>query len=407
MNLPQHTKESYQAMSHFNCISKLLDLQGLLVDSENIYETDDAIILPVYTEKSTQTCPYCGSHTSKVHDYRFQLVKDIPFRRKVLYLKLKKRRYVCPHCGKRFFEHYDFLPRYYHSTSRLYANILLDLKSKSSFKDIASNNFVSTNTVSRTLKLVGFSNMPPLPVALGIDEFKGNCDKQKYHVQLTNLADKKTLDILICRKKEYLRSYFSRYSREERLKVKYLVIDMWDDYKRLSYLFPNAKVIVDKFHYVRQIFWGMDGVRKHVQKDLPKDKRKMFKKLRYLMYKDYVKLNEEEKQTLHNMLEHNVDLENAWLLKEAFQDMLKSKEKQATLADLWKWIETAKELKLPEFENCIKALTNWRHYIVESFSVPYTNAFTEGKHNLIKVLKRNAFGFRNFENFRKRILLSA
>ncbi len=151
----------------------------------------------------------------------------------------------------------------------------------------------------------------------------------------------------------------------------------------------------------------MDGVRKRVQKYLPKDKRITFKKLRYLMYKDYAKLNEEEKRTLHGMLEHSMDLENAWLLKEAFQDMLKSKEKRATLADLWKWIESAKEQKLPEFENCIKALTNWRYYIVESFSVPYTNAFTEGKHNLIKVLKRNAFGFRNFENFRKRILLLA
>ena len=156
---------------------------------------------------------------------------------------------------------------------------------------------------------------------------------------------------------------------------------------------------------VRQVFWAMDGVRKRVQKTPPKDKCKMFKKLRYLMYKDYAKLNEEEKRTLHSMLEYSTDLENAWLLKEDFKDMLKSKERRATLEDLWKWIESAKEQKLPEFENCIKALTNWRHYIVESFSVPYTNAFTEGKHNLIKTLKRNAFGFRNFENFRKRILL--
>lgn len=293
-------------MSYSNCISKLLDLQGVLVDFDNIIENEFGITIPISTEKKEQVCPCCGKITSYVHDYRVQLVKDLSFRRKPIILKLKKRRYVCLHCGKRFYEHYDFLPKYYHFSNRLYANILLDLKSKSSFKDIAANNFVSTNTVSRALKLVGFTDKPPLPAVLGIDEFKGNCDGQKYHVQLTDIANHNTLDILFCRKKLFLHSYFDRYPRLERLNVKYLVIDMWDDYKSLSVLFPNAKIVVDKYHYVRHVFWALDAVRKRIQKHFAKNKRIHFKRLRFLLFKPYKDLNAEDRLALHSMLEQSI-----------------------------------------------------------------------------------------------------
>ena len=50
---------------------------------------------------------------------------------------------------------------------------------------------------------------------------------------------------------------------------------------------------------------------------------------------------------------------------------------------------------------------NWSEYILNSFDVPYTNGFTEGCNNKIKVLKRVCFGVRNFETFRNRILYCA
>ena len=52
-------------------------------------------------------------------------------------------------------------------------------------------------------------------------------------------------------------------------------------------------------------------------------------------------------------------------------------------------------------------LKNWKPYILNAFDCPYSNGFTEGCNNGIKTLKRIAFGFRNFQNFRARILLAA
>ena len=62
--------------------------------------------------------------------------------------------------------------------------------------------------------------------------------------------------------------------------------------------------------------------------------------------------------------------------------------------------------QLPEFKACLTMLGNWSKYILNAFDCPYTNGFTEGTNNAIKVIKRNAFGYRNFENFRNRIFLS-
>ena len=92
------------------------------------------------------------------------------------------------------------------------------------------------------------------------------------------------------------------------------------------------------------------------------------------------------------MLNQNERLNTAWELKELFYDMLHS-EKTNGIDDLMSWSEDAENSNISEFKNCIKTLKRWRYYISESFQVTYTNGYTEGKHNLIKTLKRNAFGF--------------
>jgi transposase len=61
---------------------------------------------------------------------------------------------------------------------------------------------------------------------------------------------------------------------------------------------------------------------------------------------------------------------------------------------------------LKEFDACLTMLGNWSKYILNAFDCKYSNGYTEGTNNAIKVIKRNAFGYRNFENFRNRIFLS-
>lgn len=68
------------------------------------------------------------------------------------------------------------------------------------------------------------------------------------------------------------------------------------------------------------------------------------------------------------------------------------------------WNMMAIGYDLPEFQACTKTFINWKDEILNSFEYPFSNGYTEGVNNKIKVIKRNAFGIRNFNRFRNRIL---
>ena len=68
------------------------------------------------------------------------------------------------------------------------------------------------------------------------------------------------------------------------------------------------------------------------------------------------------------------------------------------------WIKSAENCGIPHMEKCANTMQNWHLGIINSFSSSLTNGFTEGCNNKIKVLKRNAYGYKNFNRFRNRIL---
>jgi transposase len=378
----------------------LLGIQGIDVDS--FQETETTLEITIGTRPKQPPCPCCKTKHCTAHDYRLQRVKDLSFRGKIIILILKKRRYRCKACGKRFFETYSFLPRYHHMTQRVYTHILRALRSNRSMKSVAEEYAVSTNTVARVFDIVSYS-LHRLPTVLAIDEFKGNSGGQKYHAILTDPSKQKLLDIIQSREQHTLFEYFGGFKQREH--IKFFVMDMWEPYKNLAkHFFPNATIVIDKYHYVRQVYWALDRVRKRVQKRLTDEGRLTFKRSRRLFYMDSERLSDEQRQRLDLMLSKDDDLFTAWQLKELFKKFNRCTDYRQAEKRLREWILTAQEAKLPEFKDCITAFLNWFRYILNSKLTPLTNAFTEGKNNKIKVLKRNAYGYRNFHRFRNRIL---
>ena len=104
------------------------------------------------------------------------------------------------------------------------------------------------------------------------------------------------------------------------------------------------------------------------------------------------------------MLSTSADLSTAYHLKELLYEILMTKTQQEAKMLLLEWIEEAEESGIPEFKSATTAYRNWLPQIVNSCCQPITNGFTEGCNNKIKVLKRNAYGYQNFNRFRKRIL---
>ena len=173
----------------------------------------------------------------------------------------------------------------------------------------------------------------------------------------------------------------------------------------LTYL-PNATIVIDKFHVVRYITWALENVRKRIQKDMHPSKRKYFKRSRRIMLSHYSLLSSEYKQALEIMLQQSYDLAQAYYLKELFYEFMSSENSSVAKIRLKKFILSAQVSQLSEFNATLTMLGNWSKYILNAFDFPYSNGFTEGCNNKIKVIKRNGYGFRNFKNFRNRILLS-
>ena len=104
-------------MLYTDFTEKLLGLQDLIVT--NIEENEKEIHIYAEMKRKAHNCICCGTATDTVHDYRKQVIKDIPAFGKTVTIVLRKRRYRCPHCGKRFFENNNFLPKYHRMTNRL------------------------------------------------------------------------------------------------------------------------------------------------------------------------------------------------------------------------------------------------------------------------------------------------
>lgn len=289
-------------------------------------------------------------------------------------------------------------------TNRLSAYIIEKLRNSDSFTKISKEVGKSISTVIRVFDLVSFGKAV-LPNVLSIDEFKGNTNKEKYQVILTDPVNHKVLDILPARTKYELTNYFKQFDKNERSGVKCFVSDMYKPYKELSQTwFKDATIIVDKYHWIRQTIWAFDNVRKRIQKQFSKDYRIYFKHSKRLLLKHEDELTDEQKIQVSVMLSTSADLSAAYFLKEDFYKLLKAKTKEQAKKHLLEWIEEAEESELPEFKSAITAYRNWFPQIINSCCQPITNGYTEGCNNKIKVLKRNAYGYQNFERFRKRIL---
>lgn len=390
-------------MPNTDFTTKLLELEDVIIS--DLQTTNTEVHVYFTLKRKVHVCPHCGSHTDKIHDYRTSIIKDIPFMGKKTFLHYRKRRYHCPNCSKHFYESFSLLPKHCRITTRMAFYAIHLLRTNQSVRATASLIGCSDSFLFRRMQDISYPKPSTLPLVLSIDEFRGNAGGEKFQAILTDAKNHKVFDILPSRSQTSLMQYFNPFSNKK--DVRYFIMDMNRVYRDLAKdYFPNATIVIDKFHVVRYASWALENVRKRIQKDLHPSKRKYFKRSRKLLLTKKEKLSEESLLALEVMLSQSQDLAIAYYLKELFYDFMKANNRQEATKRLKKFILSAQASELKEFQSCLTMLANWSTYILNAFDCPYTNGYTEGTNNKIKVIKRNAFGYRNFSNFRNRIFLS-
>ena len=377
---------------------EFLNLEDVIITKVvNIF---DQLHVSIELPRKKHVCPCCGAETDRVHDYRMQVVKDVPLARDT-FLHLRKRRYRCD-CGKRFFEKNTFLPRYYRVTSRLVADIIFAFKKTVSAKEIGYRYNVSGVTAMRYFNLFN-KKLTKLPEVISLDEFKGNSGGQKYNSIVVDPKERVVLDVLPNRFENDLVRYFSQFP--SKAEVKYFVCDMNPHFRPVAKIcFPQATIVADKYHVIRQVYWAMEKVRKNEQSKLSARFRKYFKRSRNLLMKRVEKLTDEEMDRLSLMFEIAPRLADAYRIKNEFLTVIRSTSSTEGKKRLVDWLFSVEVMELPEFSDCTKSYHNWFQEILNSMDVPWTNGYIEGCNNKTKVLKRVTYGMRNFNNLRKRVL---
>ena len=383
-----------------NYTQEILNLQD--VEVEKVESLNKKQRIHIKLRQKVVNCPCCNSETSKVHDYRTQIVKDTEAFGKKIELVLRKRRYVCTTCGKRFAEPNVFLPKYHRMTSRLVGYVIEKLSDERSFTSVARETGLSVSTVIRIFDHVQYPKLKTCPYVLSIDEFKGNTGGEKFNVIICDAENKRVLDILPERKETFLINYFKKTDRSH---VKFFVSDMWTTYREIATkFFKNATFLVDKYHWVRQAVWAFEAVRKEAQKKLRPEVRKYFKRSRSLLIKRYDLLEPEQKQAVNTMLWYSDEMCEAHSIKEWFFKVLDTEDLTTMKQEFKDWLDSVDTTDLKPFKRCVNTYFNWKKGIFNSLEAPFTNGFTEGCNYKIKVLKRNAYGYRRFDRFRNRIL---
>jgi len=234
-------------MLNHNYTGSLIGMEEAIVT--NVERDNHITIISLMMKRAPHPCPKCKTLTDKIHDYRTQSVKDVPAFGTNVILNIRKRRYVCPVCQKRFYEVIPILPKYQRTTNRLWAYILNALAEVHSMKSIGKQVNVSATTIARSLEFLSYTPSH-LPQVISIDEFRGDAGGKKFQCILTNPKKKQVVDILPDRKAESLYAYFSMFGHRET--VKYVVMDMSNLFRSCARVcFPQAKIVADKFHVQR------------------------------------------------------------------------------------------------------------------------------------------------------------
>ena len=412
-------------MSINNCILKILNMKEENVKFEENFVEERKIkgkrclVYIGYLFNKYDFCPECGclnENTIIKNGSRKSLIKIPKISELNSYLELEKQRYKCKNCNKRFTAKTNIVDY----RCRISNNTKISINNYTSkiitHKDIAWIHNVSNMTVQRVNNKVYDGKKlykHYLPECMCFDEFT-----YKKRVMAFNICDAKTgktFDLVEDRKLENLIKYFRYYTKECREKVKFIVIDMYTPYISLiKECFPNAKIIIDTFHIVQLISRSLNKTRIKIMRENKENYRK-FKRYwrliltsrfdldcsywkKYLCFKNLMT----EVDIVDYLLNLSPELTASYNL---YQNIL-----YAIQTKNYNLLETTLNHDYGSISKYMKTSVNtikeFLPYIKNTLENSYNNGVMERNNNTCKLIKRIAFGFRNFRNFKARILIA-
>ena len=349
-------------------------------------------------------CYHCGHSKLTIKATYCRTVKHTRQGNQVMTLHLQTPKYYCAHC-RRYCRHRftGIRPRY--RASEAYRLEVFEAHDGGvTQRKLSRTHQISPATVERwyhhhiALKRSEMSNRP-CPRVLGIDEHFFT-RKKGYATTFVDLRNHKVFDVKLGRSEASLRQYLK--GLHERDKVQVVVMDMSDTYRRIAKrYFPNAIIVADRFHVVRLINHHFLKVWKEYDAEGRKNRG-----LISLMRRHQWRLSSEQQANLTNYLSDFPVLKTLYDIKQKLMRfvLLKTLTAKRTRKTLPRYLKLISQLKLSPLRTLANTLTSWMEPIIAMWRFSKSNGITEGFHNKMEMISRRAYGFRNFENYRLRVL---
>ncbi|WP_408099433.1 ISL3 family transposase, partial [Streptococcus pneumoniae] len=369
------------------------------------------------------SCPECGNQLKK---YDFQKPSKIPYLETTgmpSRILLRKRRFKCYHCSKMMVAETSIVKKNHQIPRIINQKIAQKLIEKISMTDIAHQLAISTSTVIRKLNDShfehDFSRLPEI-MSWDVETVRGvtvSIGRWKMSFIAQDFEKLDIITVLEGRTQAVIRDHFLKYDRAVRCRVKIITMDMFSPYYDLArQLFPCAKIVLDRFHIVQHLSRAMSRVRVQIMNQFHRKSHeyKAIKRYWKLIQQDSCKLSDKRfyrpifrmhltnKEILNKLLSYSEDLKHHYQLYQLLLFHFQNKEPEKFFG----LIEDNLKQVHPIFQTVFKTFLKDKEKIINALQLHYSNAKLEATNNLIKLIKRNAFGFRNFENFKKRIFIA-
>lgn len=409
-----------------NSIIEFLNLKDEEIEDIKINSLINALVVEISLKRKEHQCPSCGCTTSKVlNTYTRKFQHGIFLHRNCIVFYHQKR-YRCMVC-KFSFNETNTLVNKGQKKSILSHLMIMDLLKDPhiTFKFVAEKLNLSITTIINTFINMVPDYRQPLPKVLCIDEiYLGRKSYMKYCAVLLDFETNQMVDVIYGRTKSALHSYFQKIPLKQRENVKYLSSDMYEGFRAMKdTYFRYSKQCVDAFHVIQLINVMFENQIKRIMKqyELGSTPYYLLKQRRGLLLRnanriDWTKrgYNYHFKYVISNhkmrelMFQIDPLIESIYRLKEDYLYINSLSNVEIVEEKLNQFITRCTNFEHPDVKRVGKTLLKWRKEILNSFTRingrRISNGPIESRNNIIKLIIRNAAGYRNFDHLRLRIL---
>lgn len=354
-------------------------------------------------------CSGCKRLVDKVHSTCTRALHDLPMSGSMVVIYYTYRIVKCPTCSLKIEKH-DFVEPYSHVTKRM-GTYIHELCQHMTVSAVSRHTGLSWDRVkridksrlSKKFKKISFENVK----VLCVDEIS----VKKRHNYLTVIADQKTgrvLTVLETRTYESVALYLKSLSQSVRNQFRAVAMDMWDPYiKAFRKCCPNACIVFDPFHVIAAFSRVIDKIRAEQFRKADVAGKSLLKKSRFLLLRNPQNLKKEQLPRLKAILENNELLAQVYVLKDYLKRLWKYRYRKSAAKFLNYWYSLANETGNILLINFAKMLKKHAYGILNHCKFPISTARLEGINNKIKVIKRTAYGYRDLEYFKLKIIQSS